>query len=102
MKTALIIIGKLIATIAIMLIALFAYAYYEEYPARNFCNEIKKDMTPNEIIQKAKQKKLPFIDYLQRQNSVWVLNHESPFFRVACEVKFAEGKMLSKSIVGAD
>lgn len=102
MKIALIIIGKLIAAIAILAMALLAYAYYEEYPARRFCNEIKQGMTSYDVIQKAQQSNLPYIDYLESQNKVWVLNHKSPFFRLACEVKFSEGKLLSKGLIGAD
>ena len=95
------IIKGLIA-VAILIGGLFFYIYYEEYPARTFCSNIPDGAAPSDVISAANQKGLPVFDVMKDRNMVVVLNHKSPFFRIACEVEFKDNQILSKSIVGAD
>jgi len=39
---------------------------------------------------------------MKDSNMIVVLNHKSPFFRIACEIKFNDNKIVSKEVKGAD
>lgn len=87
---------------SLLVIALFSYGYYQQYPARSFCASIPESSLPGEVMSMAREKGLPVFDEMKSSNRITILNHQSPFFRIACEVEFTGNHISSKGIVGAD
>jgi hypothetical protein len=102
-------VNKLLIAVAKILIAgvvffgaLFIYGYYQARPVKAFCAEVSKDTTPTEILALASKMELPVFDLMKEKNSIVVLNHNSPMFRMACKIEFKDNKIISKGVTGAD
>jgi hypothetical protein len=72
------------------------------YLVDSFCRSIGNDETREQIILAGKAKGF-FIWEWQGSDMVWIVNHdEEPLFRVACSVRFKDGKPINKETVYAD
>jgi hypothetical protein len=72
------------------------------YPVDSFCRNIETDETREQIILAGKA--MGFIICKWQENHlVWIVNHnEGALFRVACSVRFKDGKLIKKETVDAD
>jgi len=72
------------------------------YPVDSFCSSIENDETREQIILAGKAKGFLIWEW-QEDDMVWIVNHdEGPLFRVACSVRFKDGKPSNKETVYAD
>lgn len=72
------------------------------YPVDSFCRNIENNETRQQIISAGKAKGF-LIWKWKGDDMVWIVNHdEGPLFRVACSVRFKEGKPIQKETVYAD
>jgi hypothetical protein len=102
MRGILAFISKALLAFGFIISIIASYAYYNGYPAIEFCDNVDDSMNPSQVMDSAKQKGLPIINLLENRMIVMVLNHKKPFFRVACEIKFNNDQIISKNIVTAD
>ena len=42
------------------------------------------------------------VDNLDLHNQLLVMNHNSPFFRLACKIDFQGGIVVGREVIGAD
>ncbi len=72
------------------------------YPVDSFCRSIGNDETREQIISAGKAKGF-FVWEWHEDDTVWIVNHnEGTLFRVACSVRFRDGKPINKETVYAD
>ncbi|MBC3832492.1 hypothetical protein H8K33_13375 [Undibacterium amnicola] len=93
----------IIAVFLLILILPFVVIHIKfVYPVDSFCRNIENDETREQIILAGKAKGF-FIWKWQEDEMVWIVNHnEGPLFRVACSVRFKDGKPIQKGTVFAD
>jgi hypothetical protein len=72
------------------------------YPVDSFCRDIQNDEKREQIMLAGKAKGFLVWEW-SGEETLWILNHnDGTIFRVACEVRFKDGKPLEKVTVIAD
>lgn len=95
-------IGIIVVLLLILISPFVALHIKFVYPVDSFCRNIENDETREQIILAGKAKGF-FIWKWQEDEMVWIVNHnEGPLFRVACSVRFKDGKPIQKGTVFAD
>ncbi|WP_444911665.1 hypothetical protein [Microbulbifer sp. PAAF003] len=95
--------GKLILVFSILAAATIGFAIWKMYPINSYCDSLTTGMAFDNAVKMAHERALntPFID-MDESDRLMVFNHDAPFFRLACEIHFKEGKLIFKKAIGAD
>ncbi len=98
---------KFFALFLIFIILLFIsvgiFDYFKEKPILGYCDQIKLGTTSEEALKVARNMKL-FVTLNTKidDESILIFNQKAPYFRYACDLKFKEMKVVSKSTFMAD
>lgn len=94
----------LLALLAVVLSPIgliFGYTEYKFHPINSFCSDIPPTATSQQILEFAKGR--GFEDAGGNKDEVMVFNHQQgPMFRYICDVKFKDGKQISKEVIDGD
>jgi hypothetical protein len=94
----------IVLPLALLAVGTFAVVNHVYHPVTAFCEGVAQSDTAQGIIQRAKSNGL-FYTRWQGSDDVWIINkplEAAPFFRVACAVKFKDGKVTGKEVIDAD
>jgi hypothetical protein len=94
---------KSLLAFGILISLLVGFVMWKKYPIESYCNNLVIGTTFDTVIKLAHDAKLktPFIEN-NKKDSLLVFNQESPYFRLACEAEFKDGKLTSARSLGAD
>jgi hypothetical protein len=88
-----------VAILLLPFVLLYAYIAYKQHPVRSFCSGLHESATPEEVVALAERR---FGPVPHDSDEVLVVDVGPPVFRFACDVRFKNGKIVSKDIVDGD
>jgi hypothetical protein len=94
----------IVLPLALLVVGTFAFVNHIFHPVTAFCKGVKEFDTSQGIIERAKSKGL-FYTRWQGIDDLWIMNkplEAAPHFRIACVIKFKDGKVTSKETIDAD
>ena len=94
---------KLALAVSLLLFLLWLPLWYFAKPVNDFCNNITKQTTYENILLRAKELNYRVTDNLEGNNgSLSVESRDSPLFRMACFVTFKDKKVINKQVRNSD
>ncbi|WP_041598453.1 hypothetical protein [Hahella chejuensis] len=91
-----------IAIIVTLIGAVIALRWSLEHPLQAFCEELPQGALMETVIRDAEASGFIALRSGASPERLDILNHEAPFFRLACECEFSSGALRSKRLLQAD
>ncbi|MDG9670083.1 hypothetical protein ONV78_20270 [Hahella sp. CR1] len=91
-----------LAIVAALIGAVIALRWGLEHSIQTFCEDLPQGALIETVIQEAEAKGFIVMRDGAASDRLSILNHQAPFFRVACQCEFSDGRLQTKRRLQAD
>ncbi|AZZ94123.1 hypothetical protein EUZ85_26750 [Hahella sp. KA22] len=91
-----------LAIVAALICSVIALRWGLEHSIQTFCDDLPQGALMETVIQEAEAEGFTVMRDGAASDRVSILNHQAPFFRLACQCEFSGGRLQTKRLLQAD